>query len=837
MQVDRYLTAAARQQIRDAVREAGGNEVFFVGRLDDAGLVAEVEVHCRGNADAVPALLHVPRAGEAVIHNHPDGPLTPSAADLSLASRYGQDGIAFYIVDNEAAGIYVVVEPQRTHRQRLDADAVAAVLGPDGALPEVLAGYEPRPAQGLMARAVVQAIDGDGVALIEAGTGTGKSLAYLVPLVEHARANRVRVAVSTRSINLQQQLVTKDIPLVRRLIGDVRAVLVKGRGNYLCRRKLADRLQHLDEHDDGERAFLEQIARWAEASADGSLSDLPGVPPTEHWELVRSDADQTLRSRCPHFQDCFFYRARREAAAADLLVVNHHLLLADLQIKEQVGASAGPLPRYEVLAIDEGHHLEEVATSMLATRVTTRGVEQLIGRLWPRSTRRRGMLGRLLDRLPGGDPTAAEVRTLCADRLQPAIARLRTDLPVIAAAICDRLERRLDEAAPERRGRGERGALHYRLPPRLDAVEPALRPLVDHVETLVARLGEVSREVGRLRDRLDELPEAWREQQVQLRFDLRSVHDRLSAAMRNLGAVIEDDEQRCRWIERNRGKDGSVWPRFCTSPIEVGPRIREVLFDPLASVIVTSATLTVDRRFEHLARRVGLVEGTLAAERCTRDRFDSPFDHREQVWFGVPDDLPPPGAADHAAAIEDAVCRVVAAAGGRTFVLFTSYALLRQVHRAAQQRLPELRFLAQGTLERGRLLEEFRAGRRAVLLGTDSFWEGVDVPGEALSCVVLTRLPFRVPTEPVQRARAERIEARGGDPFREYAVPQAVIRFRQGFGRLIRSRRDRGAVVVLDPRVVTRRYGQIFVRSLPPVEVRRMGLEDLAAGIRAFLAG
>lgn len=831
MQVDQYLTAETCRAIREAVAESGGNEVFFVGQMEDGGRVGQVEVHCRGSAAAVPALLRVPRAGEAVIHNHPGGALTPSEADLTLASRYGQDGIAFYIVDNDATAIYVVVEPQQTRREMLDPHCIEALLGPGGALSEALPGYEPRPAQVEMACRVVETINDDGIALLEAGTGTGKSLAYLLPLVEHARANRVRGAVSTRSINLQQQLLTKDIPLVRQILGPFRAVLVKGRGNYLCRRKLEDRLAHIGEHGEEEGAFLREMAEWAASLADGSLSDLPTVPPAERWELVRSDADQTLRSRCPHFQDCFFYRARREAAAADVLVVNHHLLLADLQIKREMGESAGPLPRYEALILDEGHHLEEVATSMLATTVTTRGIEQLMGRLWPRSPKRRGVLGRLLDWLPRGDAAAGQIRELVADRLQPAVARVRTDTPEIGVAICERLRSQLgDEDDQEGRPR------HYRLPPVLDAMEPALRPLVDHVETLAALVGDVSRALGMVRDRLEELPEDWHEQQVQLRFDLRSTHNRLTNTIRNLGAVIEEEPEVCRWIERVRGRDGTVWPRFCTSPIEVGPRVREVVFDPIPAVVATSATLTVDRRFEHLARRVGLQPGTLAGERTVSACYDSPFDHREQVFFAVPDDVTAPGSPDHPAAIADAVCRVVAATGGRTFVLFTSYGLLRQVHHVVRQRLPELRFLAQGTLERGRLLDEFRAGRRAVLLGTDSFWEGVDVPGDALSCVVLTRLPFRVPTEPVQQARAERIEARGGDAFLEYAVPQAVIRFRQGFGRLIRSRSDRGAVVVLDPRVVTKRYGALFIRSLPPLEVRRMGVEQLAEGVKGFLA-
>jgi len=606
-------------------------------------------------------------------------------------------------------------------------------------------------------------------------------------------------------------------------------VLVKGRSNYLCRRKLEDRLRRVEERTDEEAAFLRELARWAETTADGSRSDLATPPPQDLWELVRSDVDQTLRSRCPHFQECFFYRARREAAAADVLVVNHHLLVADLNLKREVGEAAGPLPRYEAAVLDEGHHLEEVATSMLATEVTTRGLELRMGRLLPRSKRRKGVIGRLLDRLPPEEQATAQIHTAVAEKLRPAVRSLRKALPLVSGAVIELLRHAAGEA------REGRDVPPYRMPPRLDAIPRELQPLVEHVETLASLLGGVSRALGGIRDRLEELPEAWQEQELQLRFDLRSAHDRLTGAIRDLGAVVEEDPERCRWIESVRGKDGTTWPRFCTAPIEVGPRVRAVVLDPLRAVVLTSATLTVDRRFSHLRDRIGVVDGTLVAERAIGARYDSPFDFTRQVYLAVPDDMPDPGSPDYTAAVEDRVCRLVEAAGGRTFVLFTSYRMLRRVHRVARERLPGLRFLAQGTLERGRLLQEFRAGGKAVLLGTDSFWEGVDVPGQALSLVVLTRLPFRVPTEPVQRARAERIELRGGDAFLEYSVPQAVIRFRQGFGRLIRSRRDRGAVVVLDPRVVTRRYGGIFVRSLPPVKVRRLGTEAVVDGVRAFL--
>jgi ATP-dependent DNA helicase DinG len=822
MDVQDYIGTTARESMAVAIDEAGGNEVFFIGRLGDGGLVDEVEVHCRGSAEAVPALLGVPRAGEVVLHNHPSGELQPSHADLSLASRFGQDGIAFFIVDNAVEAVYVVVEPQRGRHTILDADRIAARFDEGGELSEHLDGYECRPSQAQMARHCTEVINDAGIALVEAGTGTGKSLAYLVPLAEHALTNRVRVAVSTASINLQGQLLHKDIPLVRDLVGPLTAAMVKGRGNYLCRRKLETLVGERQIYTASEQTFLERMAAWVESTRDGSRSDLPNVPLADLWEMVRSDADQCLRSRCAHFQDCFYYQSRRAAASADVLIVNHHLLVADLNLKHASGDS-GALPGYEALVLDEGHHLEEVASDQLATTVTSVGIERLLGRIVPRSGRRSGLLKRLDRCLPDeGGP----IRQMLERRLAPAVNRAREELPTAVEAICT-LVHGSGEGTEERA---------YRFPALLASMPPPVRPLVDHVEQLVSLLGRVSSALGRVRKAVERLPPSWMEREIQLYFDLRSCHDRITRSIRALGAAIEENEDTCRWIEVDRTRRGALRPRFCSCPVDVAPLIRDRILDAVPAVVITSATLTVDQRFDFLMQRIGIVAGTLAHERTVSANLPSPFDFSEQVLVGVPRGFPDPRSPGFVQAAESFICELVEAARGRTFVLFTSYRLLQRVQGTAEQRLKGYRVLAQGTMERGRLLDEFRSGGKAVLLGTDSFWEGVDVPGEALSSVLLTRLPFRVPTHPVQRARAELIEARGGDPFAELSLPQAVIRFRQGFGRLIRSRTDRGVVVILDPRVNSQRYGRVFLNSLPPAHVVTEPRDAILAAVKAFLA-
>ncbi|MCK6529829.1 DEAD/DEAH box helicase [Myxococcota bacterium] len=843
--ISRYVADDARRGLREAIAEAGGNEVFFLGRLGEDGRVDEVRALCRGNASAVPALLDVPRSGEAVLHNHPSGHLVPSDADLSLASRYGQDGVAFFIVDNDASRIYCVVEPQSKRLVPVDPERVRALLGAGGDLSRALAGYEARPAQVAMAVEVGRAVGAGGVAVVEAGTGTGKSLAYLVPAAAWAIQNRRRVAVATRTINLQQQLMTQDIPVLRRMLPEVEAALVKGRGNYLCRRKLADRAQDLQLFEGKDREFLEQVVAWSEVTPDGSLADLPFVPDREMWEEVNSSSEETLRIRCPHYERCFYYQSRRRAAASHVLVVNHALLLADLAIKEDSGAAgAGVLPRFDLLVLDEAHHLEDAATSQAAVRVQLATVLRPLSRLKPARERRPGTLGRLRRAVESSprhdDPRSLAVLSRIDEAMVPSVESLRTLLPMwfqdLAVAAVDAVGKDELDRVAEGRLRLREGVP---LPGALDPVLP------DRVAEGASALASLARDVDVLRELVAQLPQEVRERCAQSGMELGTASKRLLGLAQAMKSVLDPDPNRCRWLEidRPRPRIGEAPPpgvfqvRLCSSPIDVSPMIRERLVTPMKATVMTSATLTVDRSFRHFRERVGLGAHAPEAERVSESRYDSPFDYGRQVLLGVPRDVPEPGRPGYPDAVTDLVVRAVQASAGRAFVLFTAYGMLRRVARAAEARLgPSFRILCQGEMDRGRLLDAFRAGGRSVLFGTDSFWEGVDVRGDALSLVVLTRLPFRVPSEPVQQARAEAIESAGGDAFRDYAVPQAVIKLKQGFGRLIRSRTDRGVVLILDPRVITRSYGQAFLRSLPDARPLVAPGDDVVAAVARFLS-
>jgi ATP-dependent DNA helicase DinG len=763
--------------------------------------------------------------------------LTPSSADLAVASNLGNLGVGFLIVDNPVEAVYVVVEPHKVRRRAAIGEvAVEADLGDGGALAGTLPGYEYRESQVEMSRLVGKAFDEDGLAIVEAGTGTGKSFAYLFPAIRFAKANQGRAVVSTNTINLQTQLLEKDVPQVARALGeDVSAVLLKGRANYLCRRKLAEAAAEPGIFDDAEaRGELERIAAWATTSEEGSRQGLGFVPRPEVWERIQSESDTTLRVKCPHYNECFYYQSRRRAATADLVVVNHHLLLSDLAVRAELGFGVSALlPPYDRLVVDEAHHLEDAATEHMASRVGYQGLQQLLGRLVSTKGKRRKR-GRLLN-LAGRLGELATLEPLeeirrHADAIDghvvPEHRRLLEDLARIYEALTGGFLELMGGQPPVGR------ELRKRVVPGLRKGRfwrEVVRPRVAEAATRLTAYGELLHDRLRALNRLsDESLERLAGAVLEVRASARRVEERAAV----LREFLDEGEDRCRWVEYKRTRTGERL-RLCVAPVEVGPQLKELLFDRIGTAVLTSATLRTGEDFGYLEGRLGLSD---AGARLETLALASPFDFATQAFVAVPADLALPNAPRFAADLADLVEEAVVTTHGHAFVLFTSYRLLRDVFDRAADRLRAYGLLPmrQGEEDRYRLLERFKREPGAVLFATASFWEGVDVPGDALRLVVLTKLPFAVPDEPILQARAEKIEARGGDAFAEYSLPQAVLRFRQGFGRLIRSRRDRGAVLITDRRVVERRYGAAFLGGLPTDEVRRGPAQQVLEEMRTF---
>jgi ATP-dependent DNA helicase DinG len=838
--IKHYLSPSAQVSLRQAVLEADGNEVFCLGYTDESRLVLDIEILARGNRDAVPAILQACRIGDVVIHNHPSGHLTPSSADLEIASQLGSLGVGFYIVDNAVDNLYRVVEAFEVPEQRVVKDSeVAELLGSDGSISQALVDYEDRPEQLRMAFAVNEAFNENQVSLIEAGTGTGKSLAYLVPAILWSRQNQERVVISTNTINLQEQLIRKDLPFLQRSSQlDFRFELIKGRSNYLCRRRMAAVKHEPGLFDSDQASQIDALCQWTEQTSDGSREDLAFLPEDSLWEEVCCEADQCARSQCLDFGRCFFHQARRRAAHADVLVANHALLLSDLALRQQTDnfSTVAVLPPFSRLVIDEAHHLEDVATRYFSTQVSRFAYARTLNRLQNPRKAHRGLLPRLLQKLGTALTDDQDERFRSFHEQINALLTLRQALVDRSVSTLEHCGTRLAATIDEKPQKGS--DIRQRLVSQVTG--HALWPEIDKDLRSLARLTDDFADALRallkaLRSLADEVYEEIRSTVT----DLSGLVWRLDGLALQLRAFVVSDPSTCAWFDVSLGRIGrgeGIVTRLCTAPLDVAPLLRECLMDRKQTVVMTSATLTVAQRFDYLRGRVGLE--AIEPQRLRELQLSSPFDFSQQALVAIPNDIPEPGQAGFPEAVCNLVEQAVLLADGRSFVLFTAYSLLRRVHSELEPVLTSRGYqvLRQGDATRHRLLQQFSQDPTSVLFATDSFWEGVDVPGRALEQVIMARLPFRVPTEPVLQARAEAIAAAGGDPFLNYTVPQAVIRFRQGFGRLIRHRKDRGIVLLLDSRVVKRGYGRTFLNSLPEVRVATSSSTELLSVLSQFWA-
>jgi ATP-dependent DNA helicase DinG len=634
------------------------------------------------------------------------------------------------------------------------------IFGPAGPLAQALPDFRVRREQLHMAQRIADALAARESLVVEAGTGTGKTFAYLVPVLLSGR----RVLISTGTRTLQDQLFTKDLPLVAAALGrPARVALLKGRANYLCRYRL-ERLDAQGEQlalaDFGvmrsraAKAMLARVQRWARTTRRGDLAEIRGLADSHPvWPQVTSTRESCLSTRCPQFTRCHVVLARREALEADVVIVNHHLLLADLALKED--GFGDLLGSADAIILDEAHQIPDLATQFFGAHVSSRQLETLLKDL------RTELTAHSAATLPGERARAPAVALVEAE---DALAQLR----IAAAAFA---------------GRSAWPAGASRLTAPMTALEESLQAL----QGVLARAEEQS-PLAQLAERAAEV----------------------AANLARVGAVDELDGART----LESGPRGFT---LSLMPFDISQRFRALLEARAAAWIFTSATLCLGEEFGHFTGRLGLTDAPTL-------RIDSPFDHERQSLLYLPQGLPEPSAAGYVAAVIETAEPLIRAAGGGAFVLFTSHRALAQgaaLLRARWSAAAPFRLLVQGEAPRERMLEEFRADGNAVLLGTASFWEGVDVKGDALRLVIIEKLPFASPDDPLVRARIEHLTATGSNAFRDYQLPEAALALKQGAGRLIRSEEDYGVVVICDPRMVGRAYGRVFLAALPPMTVTR----------------
>jgi len=693
---------------------------------------------------------------------------------------------------------------------RLEADKIIASLCEGGAVAGKLASYEPRQAQLDLLALIIQGFNEDALVMAEAGTGVGKSFAYLLPAMHFALANKEKVVISTATITLQQQLFEKDIPLVASSMGDVKikSVIMKGRGNYLCLRRLDDVIQEPSLFD-FEGNELENILQWSRKTKTGEKSELSFMPSDSIWPGICSESDLCLGNFCPRREQCFILALRREANNAHIIVVNHHLLFADLAARYQGAGyeSAVVLPPFKRLIIDEAHTIENAATSFFSSEFARTGIFKQLGRLYSkRRAHERGLLVRLCAMLPAAeDPLEAMAQAI------QSVKKSCEELDDCALELCRsegiyRLSASIDESF-----------LKKSLFPNFKALRKDILKLTDMIKEILDNLEDD--------DASD--PAVW---------EIKAIIRRLENAAEICSAFCKykKHEDEVLWIEKIHSFK-EPWAVFTRTPLDLAPILKDSVFKPNKTVVCVSATLAINNDFSYWADQCGIA--CIDSRKPLSGCFPSPFPFDSAVLLAAPTDAPLPDEDGYQDYVNNAVAKLAAIAGGSALVLFTSFQSLNSAHQASKAELTPLgiRCLKQGDDDRTRLLQTFLSDESSCLFGTDSFWEGVDAPGGTLKLVIICRLPFRTPGDPVHEARREAAEKLGKNPFMELSLPQAVMKFKQGFGRLMRRSSDRGIVAVLDGRIQKKSYGKLFLQALPQTKMSASSLNNLLRDIENFL--
>ena len=802
MDIKDRFSKESLQTIKKYLEEQNNKSMIFKATFDEDELIQEPFFLSLYKKKSFEETLTKVARNEVVIRTTKPNQLYPSDMELELSEElYTRRNIAYCLLSSDLDDFYFVQDIDRIFLEDID---IKNYFSKDGILAKEIKGFEYRQEQEEMAQYIQEAINEDRKIIVEAGTGTGKTLAYLIPAIKWAVANKKKVIIATNTINLQEQLLLKDIPLAKSIIKDEFSyVLVKGRNNYVCKR-LFNELALGKNIDIGTfsieaREQIEYILKWGNKTKTGDKAELPFEVYPDVWELVQSTTELCLGKKCPYRKECFYMKTRMEKMEADILISNHHVFFADLNVRAETDFDSEYLilPRYDMVIFDEAHNIESVARSYFSVEVSKISFTRLLNRIYQRKNKRKkekSALIRVEDTIDEKDLEDSQQYIDLLNTLKEEISILQN----IGDEYFDEIRKiyETNTEAPIKKSLNNFEMTKSRFLENLREKKDIFQTKLADFLNLMMIFNNV------IDEEKDKNPEV-------INFNN---HLKMFKAYIDSFKFINsfEDDNYIYWLDINSKRTNVV---LTATPLNIAQKLSTVLFDNLDRLVFASATIVVNGSFDYFKKSLGLDE-----EDCIEAIIKSPFDYNEQMSVYIPSDIQ--DSENINAFVSDAsrfILDILLKTSGKAFILFTSYTMLNQIYYSISKKLKDKGFevFLHGDKPRSQLIKEFKEAENPILFGTTSFWEGVDVQGENLSNVIITKLPFLVPTDPVVSAISKKIEENGGNSFTDFQLPEAIIKFKQGVGRLIRKKTDSGNIFILDNRILKKRYGSLFINALP----------------------
>ncbi|CAM2394712.1 ATP-dependent DNA helicase [Fusobacterium watanabei] len=802
MDIKDRFSKESLQTIKKYLEEQNNKSMIFKATFDEDELIQEPFFLSLYKKKSFEETLTKVARNEVVIRTTKPNQLYPSDMELELSEElYTRRNIAYCLLSSDLDDFYFVQDIDRIFLEDID---IKNYFSKNGILAKEIKAFEYRQEQEEMAQYIQEAINEDRKIIVEAGTGTGKTLAYLIPAIKWAVVNKKKVIIATNTINLQEQLLLKDIPLAKSIIKDEFSyVLVKGRNNYVCKR-LFNELA-LGKNIDIEtfsieaREQIEYILKWGNKTKTGDKAELPFEVYPDVWELVQSTTELCLGKKCPYRKECFYMKTRMEKMEADILISNHHVFFADLNVRAETDFDSEYLilPRYDMVIFDEAHNIESVARSYFSVEVSKISFTRLLNRIYQRKNKRKkekSALIRVEDTIDEKDLEDSQQYIDLLNTLKEEISILQN----IGDEYFDEIRKiyETNTEAPIKKSLNNFEMTKSRFLENLREKKDIFQTKLADFLNLMMLFNNV------IDEEKDKNPEV-------INFNN---HLKMFKAYIDSFKFINsfEDDNYIYWLDINSKRTNVV---LTATPLNIAQKLSTVLFDNLDRLVFASATIVVNGSFDYFKKSLGLDE-----EDCIEAIIKSPFDYNEQMSVYIPSDIQ--DSENINAFVSDAsrfILNILLKTNGKAFILFTSYTMLNQIYYSISKKLKDKGFevFLHGDKPRSQLIKEFKEAENPILFGTTSFWEGVDVQGENLSNVIITKLPFLVPTDPVVSAISKKIEENGGNSFTDFQLPEAIIKFKQGVGRLIRKKTDSGNIFILDNRILKKRYGSLFINALP----------------------